>query len=74
MKHDHSFAPAGETGHRCRICGSNDIDGLIDEIAERIWEMHRDTGLNDPPWEGASDYWQMTLRGYAREMLDVVRR
>ena len=74
MIHDHSFAPAAETGHRCRICGSNDIDGLIDEIAERMWEASRDVELNDPPWDKASDYWQTKLRQYAREMLDIVMR
>ncbi len=74
MKHDHSFAPGAAAGHGCRICGSNDIDGLIDEIAERIWECRRDPVLKDPPWAEASDYWKMTLREYAREMLDVVRR
>lgn len=74
MKHDHSFAPTAATGHGCRICGSNDPDALIDEIAERIWECRRDPVLNDPPWSEASDYWQMTLREYAREMLAIVRR
>ena len=74
MKHDHLFAPAEQTGHRCRICGSNDPESLIDEIAERIWEMHRDSGLKDPRWSEASDYWQITLKQYAREMLDVVSR
>lgn len=73
MKHDHAFTPAA-TGSRCRICGNNDPDALIDEIAESLWEASRDLALGDPPFADASDYWQTTLRGYAREMIAIVHR
>ncbi|MBM3928915.1 MAG: hypothetical protein FJ335_10715 [Sphingomonadales bacterium] len=73
MKHDHSFAPAADTGHRCRLCTANDLDGLVEEIAEQIWESHRDAVLQDPPWAEASVSWQTTIRGYAQSMVDILR-
>lgn len=62
-----------DIGHRCRICTANDIDALIEEVAERMWEQRRDLQMGDPAWADAGLYWQQTFREYARAMVDVVR-
>lgn len=55
---------------RCRACTSNDVDALVDEIAERLYEVRREGVL--PPWERAGDYWQRAMRHVAREAIDLL--
>lgn len=60
----------------CRICTSNDHDGLIEQLAEEIWNTQRSADPADEwePWERASPYWQMTFRDHARGVLKVALR
>jgi hypothetical protein len=57
---------------RCRLCTTNDEDGLVDELAEALWEACRQIEL-DPPWAGAPPYWQHLMRVQARTSVNLMQ-
>lgn len=52
----------GTPDHRCRLCTANDVDGLIERLAEELWDSRRYGTLDDRPWAQAGEYWQRTFR------------
>lgn len=60
-------------GHRCRLCTANDIDGLIEQVAEDMWESRRHGTLDDLPWAECGDYWQRTFRELAETAVESLR-
>lgn len=58
---------------RCRLCEANDLDGLADELAETMWSSRRDREI-DAPWERAGEYWHITMRQFARSMIEMLKQ
>ena len=46
--------------HRCRLCTANDVDGVIEHVAARLWESR-----DERPWDDAGPYWQRIFRELA---------
>lgn len=59
---------------RCRICTTNDHEGLVEELSERIWENRRDRDIDPDMSPDAPPYWQMVMRGLASETIELLRR
>lgn len=57
---------------RCRLCTTNDLDALADELAERMWESRRDREI-DPDWSRAGPYWHETMRQFARSTIEMLK-
>lgn len=73
MKHDHSFAADQPAGHRCQLCTANDLDAVIEKVAEELWESRRYGTLDDWPWAEAGDYWQRIFRELATTAVQMLR-
>ncbi|RZI61472.1 MAG: hypothetical protein EOP94_00195 [Zymomonas sp.] len=58
-------------GHRCRLCEANDRDGLIEDLAHRMWDARRDREI-DPDWDNAGPYWQQAIRLFASETIKML--
>ena len=56
---------------RCRLCTTNDRDGLVEQLAAEMWDRHRDRELMGS-WEEASEHWHRTMRDFARATLDML--
>ncbi|SEM53097.1 hypothetical protein SAMN05192583_0530 [Sphingomonas gellani] len=59
------------TDGRCRICTANDEDGLIEHMAERLWEGTRVMDL--PAWAEAGEFWQEKYRDHAAIFIRAAR-
>lgn len=59
--------------HRCRLCTSNDPDGLIEHLAAALWESRRHGTLDDWPWPEAGPYWQQIYRDFAHTAVEALR-
>ncbi|MBB4859603.1 hypothetical protein HNO88_002932 [Novosphingobium chloroacetimidivorans] len=59
---------------RCRICTSNDIEALVEEVAEAMWltQETADPANEWRPWEKAGPYWQRIMREYANATVKVL--
>lgn len=56
---------------RCRLCTTNDVDGLIEEIAQELWaSFPKDVAGT---WADAEGYWQHVMRSHARVMVNLLR-
>jgi hypothetical protein len=58
---------------RCRLCTTNDRDGLVEELAERLWESCRQLDM-DPPWKDAPPFWQHAMRVHAITAVNTLER
>jgi hypothetical protein len=58
---------------RCRLCTTNDIEGLIDELAAEMWDSRRDRDM-DPSWPDAPPYWHRAMREFAEATLKMLHR
>lgn len=58
---------------RCRLCTTNDREGLIEQLAEEMWESRLDREM-DGAWAGAGDYWHITMRQFAEAALRMLER
>jgi hypothetical protein len=56
---------------RCRLCTSNDREGLIEQLAERMWESRRDREI-DYAWAECGEHWQRAMRLFARETVEML--
>jgi hypothetical protein len=56
---------------RCRICTSNDRDGLVEHFAEQLWESRRHGSPDDRDWLNAGGYWQTIYRELATTFVDA---
>ena len=61
------------TEHRCKLCTSNDLDALIEALAEDLWDSRRDSEMGDPRWEDAGMFWQNRFRELAARAVDNLR-
>ena len=59
--------------HRCRLCTANDPDGLVEHLAEQLWESRRHGTLDDWPWAEAGEYWQRIMREMAATAIQGLR-
>ena len=52
---------------RCRLCSSNDVEALVEEVAEAMWLTQESTSPDDEwrPWDRAGPYWQRIMREFA---------
>lgn len=57
----------------CRICTTNDLDSLVEELAERMWLSRRDRDIDPDKWEDAGPYWQRAMREFASETIKMAR-
>ena len=55
---------------RCRLCTSNDEQGLIEHLAKAMWDSRQGEFEVATPWERAGATWQTAFR----EMGFVARR
>jgi hypothetical protein len=51
---------------RCRLCTTNDRDGLVESLAADLWDTRRRGSLDDRAWEQAGPYWQGIFRELAQ--------
>jgi hypothetical protein len=58
---------------RCRLCTTNDRDGLAEQLAQEMWESRRDPAM-DGPWENAGPYWHLAMRQFAEATLRMIER
>lgn len=58
---------------RCRLCTANDVDAVIEHVAERLWESRRHGTLDDWPWAEAGGYWQTIFRDFATTAVTSLR-
>lgn len=56
---------------RCRICGHNDRDALVEEMAEALWISYRH---DDVPWAKVEPYWGRVFRQLAETAIRVAGR
>jgi hypothetical protein len=56
---------------RCRICSANDEAGLIEHLAETLWERRREEGI--PPWAEAGEFWHDRFREHATIFVQAAR-
>ena len=73
MIHDHQFADASKAIGPCRLCGANDLDAVIEKLAEDLWESRRHGTLDDLPWVEAGPYWQETFRDFATTAVHALK-
>lgn len=59
--------------HRCRICTANDLEALVEETAQAMWEIERPSDPHEVPWADAGGHWQALFRGFATAALGVLR-
>lgn len=55
----------GRDGQRCRLCTTNDIQGLVEQLAEDLWESRRHGTPDDWTWSETSEHWQRIFRELA---------
>lgn len=60
------------TAHRCRLCTANDVDALVEEMADALWERTRDPAV-DPAWAKCGPYWQDRFRLHVRTFIGVLQ-
>jgi hypothetical protein len=58
---------------RCRLCTTNDRDGLVEQLAAEMYASRSEQGI-DPPWERAGEYWQRAMRQFAEATLKMLER
>lgn len=58
---------------RCRLCTTNDREGLAQQLAAEMWESRRDSAI-DPPWELAGTHWHSVMLGFAHDTLAMLER
>jgi hypothetical protein len=58
---------------RCRLCTTNDREGLAEQLAAEMYESRRDREV-DPPWEDAGAYWHQAMRQFAEATLSMLER
>jgi len=58
---------------RCRLCTTNDKEGLVEELAAEMWDSRRDYHI-DPAWEDAGPYWQTVFREFAQATVAMLER
>lgn len=58
---------------RCRLCTTNDLDGLIESLAIDMWDTRRRGSLDDREWERAGPYWQGIFRELAAASVAYLR-
>jgi len=71
--HDHQFADAGKAIGPCRLCGANDVEAVIEKLAEDLWESRRHGSMEDLPWDAAGPYWQDTFRELAASAVESLK-
>lgn len=59
--------------NRCRLCTTNDREGLIEGLAESLWATRRRDSLDDREWERAGPYWQGIFRELAASAVVALR-
>lgn len=57
----------------CKVCQTNDHEGLADHLAAVMWERHRDRENDPDKWEDAPAYWQMVMREFAQASIEALR-
>lgn len=56
---------------RCRLCSTNNLDELIEQVAQEIWRTFpSDTCL---PWDDAGSYWQTVMRNHATVTVELLK-
>lgn len=60
-------------GDRCRLCAANDLDAVVERLAEDLWESRRGGTLDDWPWAETSEYWKRTFRDFAQTAVHSLR-
>jgi hypothetical protein len=50
---------------RCLLCTSNDPDGVIEHLAEKLWDSRQGTFEVATPWSEAGATWQYAFREMA---------
>jgi len=56
---------------RCRLCSTNDVEGLIDEVAQAMWASFPSDVAGT--WEDATGYWQHVMLQHARVTVNLLR-
>ena len=69
----HNQIATDATLHRCRLCTANDMDAVVEHLAEQLWESRRHGTLDDWPWAQAGDYWQRIFREFATTAVASLR-
>ncbi len=57
----------------CRLCTTNDDDGLIEQLAAALWGQHRDREVLEP-WDDAGTNWRRAMREFAEGAVGLLRQ
>jgi hypothetical protein len=69
---DHPAAGLGHNSGGCVICTSTDRDGLVERLAEELWESRQDDTQWARSWADAGDLWHIRFRELAHTAISFL--
>lgn len=66
MMHDHPTAGVGHNSAGCAVCTAIDREGLVERLAEELWESRQDDTQWARSWADAGELWNIRFRELAR--------
>jgi hypothetical protein len=70
--HDHPVASVGHNSAGCALCTSTDHAGLVEQLAEELWESRQDDTQWARRWADAGELWHIRFRELARTSIDFL--
>jgi len=64
--HDHPTVGIGHNSTACALCTSTDHAGLVERLAEELWESRQDDTQWARSWADAGELWHIRSRELAR--------
>ncbi|TCP36565.1 hypothetical protein EV292_10161 [Sphingomonas sp. BK235] len=64
----------GHNSAACTLCSSTDPDGLVELLAEELWESRQDDTQWARRWADAGDLWHIRFRELARTAIGFLER
>ena len=64
----------GHNSAGCAICTSTDDDGLVEWLAEELWESRQDDTQWARRWADAGDLWRIRFRELARTVFGFLQQ
>lgn len=74
MIHEHPIAGVGHSSAGCPLCTSSDHAGLVEGLAEELWESRQDDTQWARRWADVGALWHIRFRELARTSLDFLCR
>jgi len=70
--HDRPSAGVGHNSAGCVLCTSIDHAGLVERLAEELWESRQDDTQWARRWADAGELWHIRFRELARTAIDML--